>query len=59
MELLFERYATSKIETEEDLHSLVSYGFRGEALATIAEVSKVSVFSKTEYAEIATKMIKR
>lgn len=59
MELLFERYATSKIETEEDLNSLVSYGFRGEALATIAEVSKVSVFSKTEYAEIATRMVKR
>lgn len=59
MELLFERYATSKIKTEEDLHSLVSYGFRWEALATIAEVSKVTVFSKTEYAEIATKTIKR
>ena len=58
MDLLLERYATSKISGEQDLYNLHSYGFRGEALASIAEVSKVSVISKTEYAEIATKLTK-
>jgi DNA mismatch repair protein mutL len=52
MDLLLERYATSKIESEKDLYSLESYGFRGEALASIAEVSKITVLTKTQYAEI-------
>ena len=58
MDLLFERYATSKIYSEQDLYNLHSYGFRGEALASIAEVSKTSVISKTAYAEIGTKLTK-
>jgi DNA mismatch repair protein MutL len=58
MDLLFERYATSKINGEQDLYNLQSYGFRGEALASIAEVSKTSVISKTVYAEIGTKLSK-
>ncbi len=58
MDLLLERYATSKINGEQDLYNLQSYGFRGEALASIAEVSKTSVISKTAYAEIATKLTK-
>lgn len=58
MDLLLERYATSKIGWEQDLYNLQSYGFRGEALASIAEVSKVSVLSKTPYSEIATKLTK-
>ena len=58
MELLFERYATSKIYGEQDLFNLMSYGFRGEALASIAEVSKTTVISKTEYSEIGTKITK-
>ena len=44
--LVFERHATSKINTATDLKSLVSYGFRGEALASIAAVSKVSLSSR-------------
>ncbi len=52
MDLLLERYATSKLGSEQDLFSLESYGFRGEALASIAEVSKISVLTKTQYAEI-------
>ncbi len=59
MDLLLERYATSKIRTEADLMSLESYGFRGEALASIAEVSKITILTKTAYAEIGTKMQKR
>lgn len=58
MDLLFERYATSKINGEQDLYNLQSYGFRGEALASIAEVSKTSVISKTDYAEIWSKLTK-
>lgn len=58
MDLLFERYATSKINGEQDLYNLQSYGFRGEALASIAEVSKTSVISKTNYAEIGSKLTK-
>jgi len=58
MDLLFERYATSKIYGEQDLFTLSSYGFRGEALASISEVSKTTVISKTEYSEIGTKITK-
>ncbi len=58
MDLLFERYATSKIYGEQDLFNLSSYGFRGEALASIAEVSKTTVISKTEYSEIGSKITK-
>ncbi|HTZ18700.1 MAG TPA: DNA mismatch repair endonuclease MutL [Dissulfurispiraceae bacterium] len=39
--LAFERYATSKIDSEEDLFNIRSMGFRGEALSSIAAVSKV------------------
>jgi len=58
MDLIFERYATSKINGEQDLYNLQSYGFRGEALASISEVSKTTIISKTVYAEIWTKLSK-
>lgn len=44
----FLRHATSKIRVPEDLTELVSLGFRGEALSSIAAVSKVEVISKTK-----------
>lgn len=56
--LVLSRYATSKIENEDDLHSLWTYGFRGEALASIAEVSKVTVQTKTAKALAATQIKK-
>lgn len=59
MDLLLERYATSKIQSDEDLQTIASYGFRWEALASIAEVSKVTIMSKTAYSEIWTKLTKR
>ena len=59
IDLLLERYATSKIKTDEDLFSISSYWFRWEALASISEVSKITVLSKTAYSEIWTKLTKR
>ncbi len=59
MDLLLERYATSKINNEEDLFNIKNYWFRWEALASIAEVSKTTVISKTTYSEIWTKLTRR
>ena len=47
MEIAFERHATSKIRSAEDLHTVTSMGFRGEALASIAAIAKVTLQSKT------------
>jgi len=53
--LAFERHATSKIKTADDLTQLVSMGFRGEALASIGAVSKIEL--ETSQNEIGTKVI--
>ncbi|MFW5991754.1 MAG: DNA mismatch repair endonuclease MutL [Halanaerobiaceae bacterium] len=50
MEIAFARYATSKIDSINDLYSIKTLGFRGEALASIAAVSRVKISSKTEEA---------
>lgn len=46
--LTIERYATSKIAQMEDLEHIMSYGFRGEALASISEVSIFRIQTKTK-----------
>ena len=47
LDLDFHPHATSKLEHMEDLYEIGSYGFRGEALSSIAQVSKVNLISKT------------
>lgn len=50
----FERHATSKIKTSEDLFKIMTLGFRGEALASIAAVAQVEMKTKREGEELGT-----
>lgn len=55
--LATERYATSKIYDEADLFSISTLGFRGEALPSIASVSKMEIVSKTATGDGGTKVV--
>lgn len=53
-ELCFLRHSTSKISTAEDLERIVTFGFRGEALASISAVAQVEIKTRTESDELGT-----
>ena len=57
LEIAFERHATSKIRSADDLSTVTSMGFRGEALASIAAISKVEMISKTKEQETGYKVV--
>ena len=57
LEMAFERHATSKIRNADDLQTVKSMGFRGEALASIAAVANVELVSKTEEQAIGNRII--
>ena len=55
LKMAFERHATSKLSTAEELFSIHTLGFRGEALASIAAIAKVTCVSRTADAEYGMK----
>ena len=57
LEIAFERHATSKIRSADDLDTVTSMGFRGEALASIAAIANVEMVSKTKEQDIGYKII--
>lgn len=55
--LCFERHATSKIKKAEDIFTIRTMGFRGEALASIAAVAQVELMTRREDDELGTKIL--
>jgi DNA mismatch repair protein MutL len=54
--LAFERYATSKIRTFDDMYTIHSFGFRGEALPSIASIAKCEILTRTKESPSGTRI---
>ena len=57
--LAFDKHATSKITSIEDIYRLSTFGFRGEALASIAAVAEVELTTRTENEELGCRIVMR
>ena len=55
VEIAFERHATSKIRSAKDIESIRTMGFRGEALASVAAIARVTMITKTDEDELRDK----
>lgn len=55
--MCFERHATSKIRSADDLFKITSMGFRGEAMASIASIAHVEMQTKTKARELGTRLV--
>jgi len=57
--ICLQRHSTSKISTREDINAISTYGFRGEALASVAAVADVRIITQTEEEEIGSLVVAR
>ena len=58
-EVCLQRYSTSKVSTKEDIDAISTYGFRGEALASISAVADIRITSQTKDEDVGTLIMSR